>query len=347
MPARHRARPCRRSRAHAGPPPRSAPPRCSPRRRGGRLARVDGAHPVLQVALHLQLADDEPGDDGHQQPHAQIECRHLPAEQPQEQGERDLVDHGRRDQEGEGHPQGHPGGDEADEERHRRAGAEGGDDPQARGHGIADPEPPPGEQGAGALGGEEGLDHAHDEDDADQQEQDLGCVVNEEVDRLAQVGRAREAEGGDRQVGEVREMGIGTNPQGGGDGQAPEPGDQRVAAGDDRGWAWTAASISWVSWFIVGCKGLMQSAGYAKETAPEAKGCSAVPARLPRRIGPIPAEPCPQGTSRPRWGSLYRCPGHKAAHPAGFVEAHLTGLGELGAQPLARPLHPGLGTGKA
>jgi len=49
---------------------------------GGRTL-VNGAQPLLQITLHLKLTDDQPGDDGHQQPQHQIQGRYLPAEQGQ------------------------------------------------------------------------------------------------------------------------------------------------------------------------------------------------------------------------------------------------------------------------
>ena len=58
-------------------------------------------------------------------------------EEPPQQDERDLVDHRRGDQEGEGHAERHAGLDEADEERHRRAGAERCDHPEQGGPGGA------------------------------------------------------------------------------------------------------------------------------------------------------------------------------------------------------------------
>ena len=158
--------------------------------RGRGLTQVDRAHPVLQVALHPQPANHKTGDDGDQQPQPQVERRYLPAEESQQQRERHLVDHRRGDEEGECHPQGNPGGEEADEERNRRTGTERGDDAEQRCQGIADSEPAARQERAGARRGEERLHHPHDEDDPDQQEQHLGRVIEEEVHGLAEASGA-------------------------------------------------------------------------------------------------------------------------------------------------------------
>ena len=76
---------------------------------------------------------------------AQVDHRHLPAEQAEQQHQRDLVDHRRGDQEREGHAQRHARRHKADEQRHRRAGAERRDDAQAGRQHIADAFPLAGE----------------------------------------------------------------------------------------------------------------------------------------------------------------------------------------------------------
>jgi hypothetical protein len=75
--------------------------------------------------------------------------------------------------------------------RHRRAGAERRDDAQRRGHHVgqafASLSMTAGQQGTGALGGEVGVHHAHHEHHRGEQQQDLGRVVEEELQRAAQV----------------------------------------------------------------------------------------------------------------------------------------------------------------
>ena len=66
------------------------------------------------------------------QPRRHVDGGHPPAEEPEQQHQGHFVDHWRRDQEGERHAQRHAGGDEADEERHGRAGAERRDHAEQR-----------------------------------------------------------------------------------------------------------------------------------------------------------------------------------------------------------------------
>ena len=101
------------------------------------IAHADLAHPVLDVAVHAQASDHPAGDDGDEQAGDEVEGGDLPAEQPVEQHQGDLVDHRRGDQEREGDAERDAGLDEADEQRHRRAAAERRDDAEAGGHHVA------------------------------------------------------------------------------------------------------------------------------------------------------------------------------------------------------------------
>jgi hypothetical protein len=91
------------------------------------------------------------------------------------------------DEERKGHPQRHAGLHEADEQWHRRARAERGDDTQRGGHDIGHALAAAGEQRTRAFGGEVGIHHAHDEDHRGEQQQHLGRVVEEELERPAEV----------------------------------------------------------------------------------------------------------------------------------------------------------------
>ena len=60
-----------------------------------------------------------------------------------------------------------------------------------------------GEQAAGALGGEEGVPHAHHEHDGGEQQQDLERVVKEEMHCLGGVRRVLQPAQADDEVGKV------------------------------------------------------------------------------------------------------------------------------------------------
>ena len=100
----------------------------------GRISMAGPAWISYDVRLHEPLevkpGDDESRTDGHEEAGDQVGHRDLRTEEAPEQDEGDLVDHRCRDEEGERDPERHAGFDEADEERHRRAGAERGDDPE-------------------------------------------------------------------------------------------------------------------------------------------------------------------------------------------------------------------------
>lgn len=68
---------------------------------------------------------------------------------------------------------------------------------------------------ARALWCKEGLHDAHDEHNTRQQKQDLGCVEKEEVQRLAQGALARETGQTQDSIGEIREMLVSPEPDGG------------------------------------------------------------------------------------------------------------------------------------
>ena len=74
---------------------------------------------VLDVALHVELADDQPADDRDQQAGRHVHERDPGPEQAPQQDEGDLVDHRAADEEGEHDPERDAGLDEADEERAR------------------------------------------------------------------------------------------------------------------------------------------------------------------------------------------------------------------------------------
>ncbi len=156
------------------------------------LAGPHVAHPFLQPAFEMQAADDPAGDDGDGHAENEIDQRHLPADQREQQAERDLVDHRRRDQEGKGHAERHAGRYEADEQRHGRAGAEGREDAERRRRDIAEALAPPGQHGAGAFGRKEAAHDAHAEDDQRQQHQHFRRVEDEEARGFLEMAARRQ-----------------------------------------------------------------------------------------------------------------------------------------------------------
>ena len=166
------------------------------------------AHPVFEKCLHLQPADDPASHDRHGQAEAEVERCNPPTEEAEQQRERHLVDHRCGDEERKRHAERHSRLDESDEERHRRARAERRDHAETRRHHIGGSLGAAGEEGSRALGGEVGIHHPHHEDDAGEQQQDLGSVVEEELQRSAQVtgaihGERRHQRFGGRGQGEV------------------------------------------------------------------------------------------------------------------------------------------------
>jgi len=99
--------------------------------RGGAPTGPHLEDPRLHPALDAQAPQDQPAGDGHRQPGRHVEEGDARAEEAPQEDERDLVDHGAADEEGEGDPPRDPRLHEADEEGDGGAGAERGDDPEA------------------------------------------------------------------------------------------------------------------------------------------------------------------------------------------------------------------------
>ncbi len=121
-------------------------------------------HPVFNQMLQMKAANDPAGTNGDQQAGTKIERSGFPAHQAVEEHQSHLVDHRRRNEEGEGHAQGYPGLNKANKERHCRAGAERGDDAEQSGQHIADRLFPACQMSAGALLGEKSTDDANKKD---------------------------------------------------------------------------------------------------------------------------------------------------------------------------------------
>ncbi len=122
----------------------------------------------------------------------QTEIQHgdTPAEHAEQQGKSHLVHHGCRNEERERDAQWHAGLHKANEQRHRRARAEGRYDTQACRHDIGDTFRTTGEQRARALRREVGIDHSHHEYDAGEEQQHFGCVVEKELQCSTEVAAA-------------------------------------------------------------------------------------------------------------------------------------------------------------
>ena len=155
---------------------------------------LEGPDVLLDVPLHPEPPDQEPANDGDGEPGRHVDKGDPGPEEAPQQDQRDLVDHRAADEEGERHPERHPGLDEADEERDRRARAERGHDPEAGSADRPDELPATDEGGADLLGREEAPDERDGRDDAEEEQEDLGHVVDEEGDGLAKVGALLQAQ---------------------------------------------------------------------------------------------------------------------------------------------------------
>ena len=219
--------------------------------RGAPLA-LQGPDVVLDVALHAQPADDEPADHRDRESGGHVDERDAGSEQPPQQDQGDLVDHRRADEEGERHAERDPGLHEADEERHGGAGAERRHDAERRRRRGAGQASAAGQCGSDAFGREEAADQRHDRDDAEEQQQDLGHIEQEEGDGLAKVRSPLEPERREGQpvrqwrLGEPRhEPGADRSPEHEPEGHpSPRQGDCRHPRSppSKRAAAWQAAS---------------------------------------------------------------------------------------------------------
>ena len=138
---------------------------------------------VLDVALEAQAADQEPREDGDDEPGGHVGDGELRPDEAPEEDDRHLVDHGRRDKERDA------GLEEADEQRHRRARAERRDDPEARGGGRPDDRVPTRERRPDLFRRDERAQERDEGDDPGEEQQNLGHVEQEEGDGLAELGR--------------------------------------------------------------------------------------------------------------------------------------------------------------
>jgi len=67
--------------------------------------------------------------------------------------------------------------------------------------------------GARAFRRDEGMDDTHDEDDAGEQQQNLGGVVEEKMQRFAQRALPRQTGEAEQEIGEGNEAGVSGDPQ--------------------------------------------------------------------------------------------------------------------------------------
>ncbi len=158
------------------------------------LARPDLPDVVLHVALEPEPADDHSRDERDGQSSGHVGDGELGSDQAPQQHDRDLVDHGRCDQERERHPEWHAGLEEPDEQRNGRARAERRDDAEPRGGrrsrgGISTRQRLP-----NAVGRHERAEEGDERHDAGQEQQHLGHVVEEEGHRLAELRAVLEAQ---------------------------------------------------------------------------------------------------------------------------------------------------------
>ena len=201
----------------------------------GRCGGADLPHVRLHEALQAQPADHQPGEHGDGQARRHVGQRDGRTEEAPEQHQGDLVNHRGADQEGERDAKRDAGLHEADEERHRRAAAEGRDHPEAGGGHGAGQQTAAGQRGAHPLRREEAAGEGDGGDDAQQQQQHLRHVHGEEGDRLAQVGAALETQEGEGQP--LGQRGVGEpRDQPGGDGGHGQRGASAGCGSAVRGW---------------------------------------------------------------------------------------------------------------
>jgi hypothetical protein len=110
---------------------------CS-RTHGSRPRRLGHLRPQVRgdPALEAEAPEDEARRDRDEEPARDVQGGDLPPEDTEQQNERDLVHDRRRDEEREGDAKRDAALDEPDEERHGRARAERGHDPEERGEDV-------------------------------------------------------------------------------------------------------------------------------------------------------------------------------------------------------------------
>ena len=164
-------------------------------------ARFHPVDPGLDPALEVQPPDDEARHHGNRQARSRVERGDLPPEEAEEEREGDLVHHRGGHEERERHAERHSGRDEANEERHRGAGAERRHDTQERREDGAHSLAFAGEDPPRPLGREEGPHDPDAEDDQGQEHQHLRRLVQEELDRRAEGVARRQPQHRGRQPG--------------------------------------------------------------------------------------------------------------------------------------------------
>ena len=175
------------------------------RRPDGLLRRAGGdafLQVVLQPALRAQHVHEPAADDARPQSGQHIDKRELPAQQPPEQDHGDLVDQRRGDEEGQRDAHRYARRGETQEQRDAGAGTKRRDGPEARAQHVAQHAPPARQKIPHPLHVQPGPQPADDVDHEQQQEQDLGRIVQEEFQRgrrpVAQAGHGLRQQPGQR-----------------------------------------------------------------------------------------------------------------------------------------------------
>ena len=138
---------------------------------------------LLDPALGFESLHDDAAEPGDQQSGADVERRQFPAKNPNQDHRRHLVDHRAGNQKREGHAERDAGLDEADEQRHRRAGAERRHRTERDREAACLPVGPAAHELPHLLGREHGAQQSHKIDHDHQQHEDLGHVHHEELNR--------------------------------------------------------------------------------------------------------------------------------------------------------------------
>lgn len=161
----------------------------------GGLCSLQLPHPFGEQPFEAHMPEQEAAYGAEYDAARHIYYGCAQAERPEEHGYGHLVHQRRGYQERECHAERYAAAHEADEERYRRAGAEGRDGPEERCQQVLRPEEAARGDGLPQpFDGHVGVDDAHQRAYEQQQEDDLYGVVDEEVERRAPVCGGVEAQ---------------------------------------------------------------------------------------------------------------------------------------------------------
>ena len=146
------------------------------------------AHEVGHLVIHVEVLNDGTPRHCDHESHHRVDEGHVRAEDAHDEDDGGDVHHGRRDEEGERHPEREPRARERDEQRDRRAGAERRHRAKQSTYDVAADALEPPQDALAALGREVALNVADDEDHHAEQNDYLDGVVDEEMYRASPLG---------------------------------------------------------------------------------------------------------------------------------------------------------------